>query len=228
MSVQEWHVKDWRFLSIRCIFIAICSIVSFRKCFFVNLFHCLFQKVLLCYPLFLMILKSLNTCCYKKWEQYSLYSKETLVRKVIYVKNNFVYDDFLFFKENEYSCRCTYVLSFWNIVYYSKSRIPLLPTKSGFIILYFLLSHKLRSLNHSVRSPSQSFGEDAPACYWFRRMKNMVSGLFWSSKKYSRIGLARGVQPTLSNHLFTTKKQQLHYHSLTLTCIPLWAIILCI
>ena len=135
-----------------------------------------------------MILKSLNTCCYKKWGQYSLYSKETLVRKVIYVKNNFVYDDFLFFKENEYSCRCTYVLSFWNIVYYSKSRIPLLPTKSGFIILYFLLSHKLRSLNHSVRPPSQSFGEDAPAWYWFRRMKNMVSGLFWSSKNTQESG----------------------------------------
>ena len=28
-----------------------------------------------------------------------------------------------------------------------------------------LLSHKLRSLNHSVRPPSQSFGEDAPALY---------------------------------------------------------------
>ena len=132
------------------------------------------------------------------------------------------------FEGNEYSCRCTYVLSFWNIVCYSKSRIPLLPTKSGFIILYFLLSHKLRSLNHSVRPPSQSFGEDAPAWYWFRRMKNMVSGLFWSSKKYSRIGLARGVQPTLRLEQSYTMKQQLYYHSLTLICIPLWAIILCI
>ena len=130
--------------------------LSFRKCFFVIHY----------YPLLSMIRKSLDMCCYKKWGrvQYTLYSKETLVRKMIYVKDNFVYDDCLLLKVmNIHVDVCTYVLSFWNIVCYSKSRIPLLPTKSGFIILYFLLSHKLRSLNHSVRSPSQIFWVDALA-----------------------------------------------------------------